>query len=49
MELRMVRVPIVGREKCAKLYNGFNNISQAMICAGQDLGQKDACQVRFSF
>lgn len=49
MELRVVRVPIVNREKCTELYKGFNNITESMICAGLDKGEKDGCQVSIQF
>ncbi|KAL4883156.1 trypsin-like cysteine/serine peptidase domain-containing protein [Aspergillus karnatakaensis] len=42
--LLYVDVPIVSNSECASLYSGFNEITDAMICAGEDNGGEDACQ-----
>ena len=37
-----VEVPLVDAETCGKAYPG--KISETMICAGLEKGQKDSCQ-----
>ncbi|XP_063701065.1 trypsin-1-like [Culicoides brevitarsis] len=43
-QLRSVVVPVISREDCAKDYDGFNPITDRMVCAGFRTGGKDACQ-----
>ncbi|KAL5341051.1 trypsin-like cysteine/serine peptidase domain-containing protein [Aspergillus crustosus] len=42
--LQYVDIPVVGRSQCASAYSGFNDITEAMICAGEEEGGEDACQ-----
>lgn len=41
--LRKVSLPIVSRTKCRAIY-GASAITNDMICAGVDEGDKDSCQ-----
>ncbi|MFE6872359.1 serine protease [Kitasatospora sp. NPDC057692] len=40
---RLVSVPLIGRDRCRAEY-GPANVTDGMICAGEDAGGKDACQ-----
>ncbi|KAL3441852.1 trypsin-like cysteine/serine peptidase domain-containing protein [Aspergillus insuetus] len=40
--LQYVEVPIVSKSQCASDYQGFNEITESMVCAGES--GKDACQ-----
>ncbi|KAL4921337.1 trypsin-like cysteine/serine peptidase domain-containing protein [Aspergillus aurantiobrunneus] len=40
--LQSVEVPIVSKQQCASAYQGFNEITDSMFCAGEE--GKDACQ-----
>ncbi len=42
--LRVVDVPIISQEKCATSYP-TGMVTENMMCAGYDEGQKDSCQV----
>ncbi|XKL66668.1 hypothetical protein PGB90_010088 [Kerria lacca] len=45
--LRVVNVPIINQETCVSRYpNGM--VTENMMCAGYDEGQKDSCQVLIS-
>ncbi|XP_077293321.1 trypsin-1-like isoform X2 [Arctopsyche grandis] len=44
MVLQMVRIPIMNQGKCSSMYSQYNNITDSMLCAGREEGQKDACQ-----
>ena len=39
--LQQVEVPIVGNPDCA---NTYSNLTDNMICAGEEMGQEDSCQ-----
>lgn len=41
-KLRGVEIPIVNQEKCSDAYKGA--ITSRMLCAGLEIGGKDACQ-----
>ncbi|XP_022919495.1 trypsin-3-like [Onthophagus taurus] len=44
-QLQMVQVPIIAFEKCAEKYSAVNKtLSERMMCAGYESGEKDACQ-----
>jgi trypsin len=43
--LKMVEVPYVPNDRCADEYAGFNDVTDGMLCAGnEDEGGVDACQ-----
>lgn len=42
--LRQVSVPIMSTESCRKLGYMGNRITDNMLCAGFEKGEKDACQ-----
>ncbi|KAL4866240.1 hypothetical protein BDV12DRAFT_199305 [Aspergillus spectabilis] len=42
--LQYVDIPIVSNSECSSAYSGFNEITDAMICAGEEEGGEDACQ-----
>lgn len=44
--LQKVMLPIVPDDKCSQVYKNINPITSDMICAGYDVGGKDACKVR---
>lgn len=43
-KLMKVRLPLVSSNLCGQVYQGFNDITDRMICAGYAEGMKDACQ-----
>lgn len=43
--LRHVEVKIIDRFTCRLQYSLINYVTEDMICAGEDNGGKDACQV----
>ncbi|KAL4807909.1 trypsin-like cysteine/serine peptidase domain-containing protein [Aspergillus unguis] len=42
--LQYVEVPVVSKSECTSDYQGFNTITDSMVCAGVDQGGKDGCQ-----
>lgn len=42
--LQSVEVPVVNKKTCAQDYQGFNEITASMLCAGEEEGGKDGCQ-----
>lgn len=42
--LHWVRIPIENDDVCSNKYQGLNEITNAMICAGYEQGGKDSCQ-----
>ncbi|CAG2109178.1 unnamed protein product, partial [Medioppia subpectinata] len=42
--LQTVDVPIVANDLCSQKYDGFNDITERMFCAGIDAGGQDSCQ-----
>lgn len=42
--LQYVDVPIVDRATCQKQYEGIDEVTENMVCAGLPKGGKDACQ-----
>ncbi|KAL4928803.1 serine protease [Aspergillus undulatus] len=42
--LQYVDVPVVSKSQCSSDYQGFNEITDSMVCAGVEGGGKDACQ-----
>jgi trypsin len=43
-KLMKVDVPLVPQNLCSEAYKDFNEITDRMLCAGFEEGQKDACQ-----
>lgn len=43
-KLLKVNVPLVDQATCVKAYEGFNEVTDRMMCAGYAEGGKDACQ-----
>lgn len=42
--LQFVDVPVVDKKTCSSDYQGFNEITDSMLCAGEEEGGKDGCQ-----
>ncbi|KAL4966139.1 serine protease [Aspergillus stella-maris] len=42
--LQYVDVPVVSNSQCSSDYAGFNEITDGMVCAGEEEGGQDACQ-----
>lgn len=45
--LRTANISVTDQEKCRKVYARNRLVTSNMICAGDDKGEKDTCQVRF--
>ncbi|XP_050078327.1 trypsin-1-like [Anopheles maculipalpis] len=42
--LRAVNVPTINQQECDKSYERFGGVTDRMLCAGYQQGEKDACQ-----
>ncbi|KAL5342704.1 trypsin-like cysteine/serine peptidase domain-containing protein [Aspergillus crustosus] len=42
--LQVATVHVVGRDECRELYEDQGNVTESMLCAGEQAGGKDACQ-----